>query len=125
MSAMRCSADMPCRYVRSPFCRLIVWLCGLAWVSRNQRDTASLPATIAVALSLRMWQWMSTANHLPRACAGPGNRPGIPASPGPVELGGRQVNSIGGLLDRDIGRPTIARFAFQVARGQVVRGRAA
>src|SRR5262245_17831506 len=33
---------------------------------------------------------MSTVNHLPRACAGPGKRPGIAAP------GGRHLNSISG-----------------------------
>src|SRR5205807_8505893 len=71
-------------------------------------DTASLPATIAAALSLRRWQWMSIVNHLPRACAGPGKRPGIGV---PV---GRQVKSIGVSqrllpgLPPTIARPTAA-----------------
>src|SRR5256885_11053570 len=70
----------------------MLWLCSFAAVSRNQRDTASLPATIAAALSLRAWQWMSIVNHLPRACTGPGKRPGISAP------GGRHLNSISGPL---------------------------
>ena len=77
MSAMRCSADVPCVRVRTPFWRLISWLRAFACVSRNQRETASLPSTIAAALRLVTWQWMSRVNHLPRACAGPGKRPGI------------------------------------------------
>src|SRR5438874_4514765 len=93
MSAMRCSAETLCRSVRTAFCRLISRLCGLAWVSRYQRATLSLPSTISVALVLRMWQWMSSVNHLPRACAGPGKCPGI-GVPDFSNPAGRQVNSI-------------------------------
>src|SRR3954471_15831531 len=93
ISAMRCSADTLCRLVRTAFCRLISRLCGLAWVSRYQRDTASLPSTISVALVLRTWQWMSSVNHLPRTRAGPGKCPGIDV-PDFSKPGGRQVNSI-------------------------------
>ena len=48
------------------------------------------------------WQWMSRVNHLPRACAGPGKRPGMRAP------SGRQVNSMGGL-------PTGLRETYRVA----------
>src|SRR5438105_3895846 len=44
--------------------------------------------TISSALVVNRWQWMSIVNHLPRACTGPGKRPGICAP------SGRQVNSI-------------------------------
>src|SRR5439155_5149659 len=44
--------------------------------------------TISSALAVSRWQWMSIVNHLPRACTGPGKRPGICAP------SGRQVNSI-------------------------------
>src|SRR5438270_305039 len=44
--------------------------------------------TISSALVVSRWQWMSIVNHLPRACTGPGKRPGICAP------SGRQVNSI-------------------------------
>src|SRR5437868_8373690 len=48
--------------------------------------------TISSALVVNRWQWMSIVNHLPRACTGPGKRPGICAP------SGRQVNSIRFLL---------------------------
>ena len=40
-------------------------------------DSPALPATISAAFGVSRWQWMSIVNHLPRACAGPGKRPGI------------------------------------------------
>src|SRR5215471_18180671 len=95
MSSMRFSGEEPCRRVRIPFCRLISRLRSLAEVSRNHRETAELPSTIAAAFSQRTWQWMSIVNHLPRAWTGPGKRPACGSAPG-----GRHLNSIRSLLLR-------------------------
>src|SRR5216683_1981306 len=106
MSAMRCWAELPWARVRSPFCRLIARLWSLAAVSRYQRETSSWPSTREAALSLRTWQWMSTVYHLPRACAGPGKRPGIRAP------GGRQVNSIAFIPRPAKIRPMAASYQY-------------
>src|SRR5712691_6770660 len=118
MSAMRCSAELPWARVRTPFWRLTAWLSSLACVSRYQRETSAWPSTSAAALSLRTWQWMSAVNHLPRACAGPGKRPGMYAP------GGWQVNSIAGILGNGDRSDSIACFARLVSnRGRAMRRR--
>src|SRR5579884_66788 len=116
MSASRCSTEVDWTCVRSVCSRLTARVRALAKISRGWR-TACWPATISAAFSLSTWQWMSTVNHLPRAWAGPGKRPGIgvPA--------GRQVNSISG-VSRSIEQGQIDALAHlqiaAIARVQVV-----
>src|SRR6201987_6048364 len=88
MSASRFSTEVNWIRLRSACSRLTCRVRWLAYSSRGWRVAAAWPATISAAFGVSTWQWMSTVNHLPRACTGPGKRPGISAP------GGRHLNSI-------------------------------
>src|SRR5580692_8050272 len=90
MSASRFSTEVNWIRLRSACSRLTCRVRWLAYSSRGWRVAAAWPATISTAFGVSTWQWMSTVNHFPRACAGPGKRPGIAAP------GGRHLNSISG-----------------------------
>src|SRR5258706_11382162 len=89
MSSSRFSIEVNWIRVRRPCSRLTSRVRSLAnWWRGCQSIVRPAPAIISSAFCVSRWQWMSIVNHLPRACSGPGKRPGICAP------SGRQVNSI-------------------------------
>src|SRR5260221_388651 len=89
MSASRFSTELNWMRVRSACSRLTWRGRSLAnWGRGCQSMLRPALLTISSACTVKRWQWMSTGNHFPRACAGPGKRPGICAP------SGRHVNSI-------------------------------
>src|SRR5215472_966449 len=105
MSASRFSIEVNWTRLRSACWRLTSRVHSLAYSSRGCRVAVGWPATISAALGVSTWQWMSMVNHLPRACAGPGKRPGISAP------GGRHLNSISG------SSPRLSSIVWVLSRG--------